>query len=195
MKFLKTPQILSAASLSLLLAACGGGSTASSGTVGGTVTGMNSGQSVTLQNNGGDDLTVAGNTPFTFATSLVELTKFTVTVLTQPARQTCVVTRGVGVIPNDASTANKVTVTCSADTLGGVVTGLAPGASMTLDSGAGVQATVTQNGVFTFPGLLAAGTAYSVTVVTQPAAQTCTVANPAGTAVAGAQNLVSVNCV
>lgn len=195
MKFLKTPQILSAASLSLLLAACGGGSTASSGTVGGTVTGMNSGQSVTLQNNGGDDLTVAGNTPFTFATSLVELTKFTVTVLTQPARQTCVVTRGVGVIPNDGSTANKVTVTCSADTLGGVVTGLAPGASMTLDSGAGVQATVTQNGVFTFPGLLAAGTAYSVTVVTQPAAQTCTVGTPTGTAVAGAQNLVAVNCV
>ena len=194
MKFLKTTQILSAASLSLFLAACGGGDL-SFGTVGGTVTGMNSGQSVTLQNNGGDDLTVAGNTPFTFATSLVELTKFTVTVLTQPARQTCVVTRGVGVIPNDGSTANKVTVTCSADTLGGVVTGLAPGASMTLDSGAGVQATVTQNGVFTFPGLLAAGTAYAVTVVTQPAAQTCTVANPAGTAVAGAQNLVAVNCV
>ena len=194
MKFLKTTQILSAASLSLFLAACGGGTT-SSGTVGGTVTGMNSGQSVTLQNNGGDALTVTGNTSFTFATSLVELTKFTVTVLTQPAGQTCVVTRGVGVIPNDGSTANKVTVTCSADTLGGVVTGLAPGASMTLDSGAGVQATVTQNGVFTFPGLLAAGTAYAVTVVTQPAAQTCTVANPAGTAVAGAQNLVAVNCV
>ena len=194
MKFLKTTQILSAASLSLFLAACGGGDL-SFGTVGGTVTGMNSGQSVTLQNNGGDDLTVTGNTPFTFATSLVELTKFTVTVLTQPAGQTCVVTRGVGVIPNDGSTANKVTVTCAANTLGGVVTGLAPGASMTLDSGAGVQTTVTQNGVFTFPGLLAAGTAYAVTVVTQPAAQTCTVANPAGTAVAGAQNLVAVNCV
>ena len=194
MKLFKTAHLLSATSLSLCLAACGGGA-ASLGTVGGTVTGMNSGQSVTLQNNGGDDLTVTGNTPFTFATSLVELTKFTVTVLTQPAGQTCVVTRGVGVIPNDGSTANKVTVTCSADTLGGVVTGLAPGASMTLDSGAGVQAPVTQNGVFTFPGLLAAGTAYAVTVVTQPAAQTCTVANPAGTAVAGAQNLVAVNCV
>lgn len=193
MKFLKTPQILFAASLSLLLAGCGGGA-ASFGTVGGTVTGMNSGQSVTLQNNGGDDLTVTGNTPFTFATSLVELTKFTVTVLTQPAGQTCVVTRGVGVIPNDGSTANKVTVTCAANTLGGVVTGLAPGASMTLDSGAGVQASVTQNGVFTFPGLLAAGTAYAVTVVTQPAAQTCTVANPTGAAVAGAQNLVAVDC-
>ena len=193
MKFLKTPQILFAASLSLLLAGCGGGA-ASFGTVGGTVTGMNSGQSVTLQNNGGDDLTVTGNTPFTFATSLVELTKFTVTVLTQPAGQTCVVTRGVGVIPNDGSTANKVTVTCAANTLGGVVTGLAPGASMTLDSGAGVQASVTQNGVFTFPGLLAAGTAYAVTVVTQPGAQTCTVANPTGAAVAGAQNLVAVDC-
>lgn len=194
MKFLTTTHILSAASLSLFLAGCGGGA-ASFGTVGGTVTGMNSGQSLTLQNNGGDDLTVTGNAPFTFATSLVELTKFTVTVLIQPVGQTCPVTRGTGVIPNDGSTANKVTVTCAANTLGGVVTGLAPGASMTLDSGAGVQATVTQNGVFTFPGLLAAGTAYAVTVVTQPAAQTCTVDNPAGSAVAGAQNLVGVNCV
>ena len=194
MKFLTTTRILSAASLSLFLAGCGGGA-ASFGTVGGTVTGMNSGQSLTLQNNGGDDLTVTGNTPFTFATSLVELTKFTITVLIQPVGQTCPVTRGTGVIPNDGSTANKVTVTCAANTLGGVVTGLAPGASMTLDSGAGVQATVTQNGVFTFPGLLAAGTAYAVTVVTQPAAQTCTVDNPAGSAVAGAQNLVGVNCV
>ena len=194
MKFLNITQILSAASLSLLLAGCGG-TAASSGTVGGTVTGLNSGQKVTLQNNGGDDLTVAGNTPFTFATSLVELTKFTVTVLTQPAGQTCVVTRGVGVIPNDGSTANKVTVTCSPDTLGGVVAGLAPGASLTLDNGAAVQVAVGQNGVFTFPGLLAAGTAYSVTVIAQPAGQTCTVDNPAGTAVAGAQNLVAVNCV
>lgn len=194
MKFLKIPQILSAASLSLLLAACGGGS-ASSGTVGGTVLGMNSGQSVTLQNNGGDNLTVAGNTPFTFATSLVELTKFTVTVLTQPAGQTCVVTRGVGVIPNDGSTANKVTVTCAANTLGGVVTGLAPGASVTLDNGAAVQVAVGQNGLFTFPGLLAAGTAYSVTVIAQPAGQTCTVGTPTGTAVAGAQNLVAIDCI
>ena len=194
MKFLTPTQILSAASLSLFLAGCGGGA-ASFGTVGGTVTGMNSGQSVTLQNNAGDDLTVTGNAPFTFATSLVELTKFTITVLIQPVGQTCPVTRGTGVIPNDGSTANKVTVTCAANTLGGVVTGLAPGASMTLDSGAGVQATVTQNGVFTFPGLLAAGTAYAVTVVTQPAAQTCTVDNPTGSAVAGAQNLVGVNCV
>ena len=194
MKFLKTTQILSAASLSLLLAGCGGG-TASSGTVGGSVIGLNSGQKVTLQNNGGDDLTVAGNTPFTFATSLAELTKFTVTVLTQPVGQTCVVTRGVGVIPNDGSTANKVTVTCSPNSVGGVVTGLAPGASLTLDNGAAVQVAVGQNGVFTFPGLLAAGTAYSVTVIAQPAGQTCTVDNPAGTAVAGAQNLVAVNCV
>lgn len=194
MKFLKTTQMLSAALLSLLLAGCGGGDP-SFGTVGGAVTGMNSGSSVTLQNNGGDELTVTGNTSFTFATSLVELTKFSVTVLIQPVGQTCTVTRGTGVIPNDGSTANKVVVTCAADTLGGVVTGLAPGASMTLNSGAGVQATVTQNGVFTFPGLLAAGTAYAVTVVTQPAAQTCTVGTPTGTAVAGAQNLVAVDCV
>ena len=194
MKLSKIAQTLPAVLLSLSLAACGG-SAASFGTVSGTVTGLDSGQSVTLQNNGGDTLTVTGNTSFTFATALVELTKFAVTVPTQPLGKTCPVTRGTGVIPNDGSSANRIVVACVPDTLGGVVTGLAPGASMTLDSGAGVQATVTQNGVFTFPGLLTAGTAYAVTVVTQPAGQTCTVANPAGAAVAGAQNLVAINCI
>lgn len=194
MKFLTPTQIFSAASLSLFLVGCGGGA-ASFGTVGGTVTGMNSGQSVTLQNNGGDDLTVTGNTSFTFATSLVELTKFSVTVLVQPVDQTCTVTRGTGVIPNDGSTANKVVVACAPNSIGGTVTGLAPGASVTLDNGAAVQVAVGQNGTFTFPGLLAAGTAYAVTVVTQPAGQTCTVDNPAGTAAAGVQGLVAVSCI
>lgn len=194
MKFLTTTHILSAASLSLFLAGCGGGA-ASFGTVGGTVTGMNSGQSLTLQNNGGDDLTVTGNAPFTFATSLVELTKFTVTVLIQPVGQTCPVTRGTGVIPNDGSTANKVVVACVPNSVGGTVTGLAPGASVTLDNGAAVQVAVGQNGAFTFPGLLAVATAYSVTVIAQPAGQTCTVDNPAGTAAAGVQGLVTVNCI
>ena len=195
MKFSKTAQLLSAALLGLSLAACGGGNDVSFGTVGGTVTGMGVGQSLTLQNNGGDNLVVTSNTAFTFATSLAELTRFAVTVLTQPDGLTCPVTRGTGVIPNDGSTANRVIVACVPNSVGGTVTGLAAGASVLLDNGAGTQVAVGQNGVFSFPGLLTAGSAYAVTVAVQPAGQTCSVANGGGTAVAGVQAQVTVNCV
>lgn len=195
MKILKTAQLLSTALLGLSLAACGGGNDVSFGTVGGNVTGMGVGQSVTLQNNGGDTLLVSGNMPFTFATALAELTRFTVTVLTQPEGLTCPVTRGTGVIPNDGSTANKVVVACVPNSLAGTVSGLVAGASVTLDNGAGTQVAVGQNGVFSFPGLLTAGSAYAVTVAVQPVGQSCTVANAGGTAVAGAQAQVTVNCV
>jgi len=194
MKFSKTAELLSTALLALSLAACGG-SDVSFGTVGGTVNGLGGGQSVTLQNNGGANLTVTGNTSFTFATALSELTKFNVTVLTQPVGQTCPVTRGTGVIPNDGSTANRVIVACVPNSVAGTVSGLSAGASVTLDNGSSVQVAVGQNGVFSFPGLLTAGTAYAVTVAAQPAGQTCTVANAGGTAVAGVQALVTVNCV
>ncbi len=193
MKLSKTTPMLSAALLSLSLVACGGGST--DGTVGGTVTGMNSGGSVILQNNNADNLTVTGNTPFTFATRLPSLAAFSVTVLTQPVGQTCAVTGATGVIPNDGSTANRVAVTCAlSSSVGGTVSGLAAGTSVILNN-AGTQLNVAQNGLFAFPGLLTAGTAYEVSIATQPAGQTCTVVNATGTAANGVEGLVTVNCI
>ena len=193
MKLSKIAQTLSAALLALSLVACGGND-ASYGTVSGTVTGLDSGQSVTLQNNGADTLTVTGNTSFAFATALVELTKFTVTVLTPPPGKTCPVTRGAGVIPNDGSSANRILVACAPNSIAGTVTGLAPGESVSLDNGAGAQVVVDQNTAFTFPGILAAGTAYAVSVTGQPANKSCGVANPSGTAAAGVQARVTVSC-
>jgi hypothetical protein len=87
---------------SMLLAACGGGGgydgggsgSSSAGltyTVGGTVAGLNPGGTVVLQNNGGDNLSVSTNGPFTFPTALSYTTNFRVTVLTQPTGQTCAV--------------------------------------------------------------------------------------------------------
>jgi hypothetical protein len=61
---------------------------------------------VTLQNNGGDNLVLSANGPFTFATALSDGAGYTVTVLTQPSGQTCNVSSGTGNI----SGANVTTV-------------------------------------------------------------------------------------
>jgi hypothetical protein len=53
-------------------------------TIGGTVTGLGSGQSVVLQNNGGNSLTVSANGPFVFSTQIASGSTYGVTVATTP---------------------------------------------------------------------------------------------------------------
>jgi hypothetical protein len=58
------------------------------------------GTGLVLQNNGADDLPIASNGSFTFATSALTGTGYNVTVVQQPANplQTCTVTDGVGTV-------------------------------------------------------------------------------------------------
>ena len=93
--------------LTLMLTACGGGGTAYS--IGGTVSGLTG--SLVLQNNGGDNLTISANGPFTFATNVASGSAYNVTVLTQPAGQYCTVNGGRGQV-SSASVTN-VTVACN----------------------------------------------------------------------------------
>jgi hypothetical protein len=79
--------------------------------VGGTVAGLGAGKSVVLQNNGGDDLTVDTNDAFSFAALLVDGSSFAVTVATQPAGQTCVVSNGSGTVRGADVTAAAVDCT------------------------------------------------------------------------------------
>jgi hypothetical protein len=78
--------------------------------------------------------------------------------------------------------------------IGGTVSGL-EGTGLALSAGLNNSVTVNADGVFTFPTRLATGTAYTVTVQTQPANQACTVAN--GTGTVGTANItnVAVTCV
>jgi len=81
-------------------------------TVGGTVSGLAAGNSVVLQNNGADDLTVAADDGFTFPSPLADGSPYAVTVLTQPAStpQRCTVTNGSGTVAG--ANVNNVAVTC-----------------------------------------------------------------------------------
>ena len=78
-------------------------------TIGGTVTGL-TGSGLVLQNNGGDNLTVAANaTAFEFATPVAYGSRYAVTVATQPLGQSCTLARASGTATAEVS---GVALTC-----------------------------------------------------------------------------------
>lgn len=81
-------------------------------TVGGTVTGLASGQQVTLVDNGTDSLVVSANGNFQFTGQIAQAGSYSVMVGTQPAQQLCTVTNGTGA--NVTANVSNVTVACAA---------------------------------------------------------------------------------
>ncbi len=92
----------------LPLGACGGGGTPPTYSIGGTVSGIDAGQSAILSDNGGDDLTVSANGAFAFVTRIASGGAYAVTV-TAPAGKTCTVTGGSGTV---SATVTNVAVAC-----------------------------------------------------------------------------------
>jgi 6-phosphogluconolactonase len=86
-------------------------STASTVTVGGTVSGL-TGTGLVLQDNNGDDLPVASNGSFVFATAIGSTATYSITVKTQPTTpaQGCTVSNGTGTAAGANIT--SVTITC-----------------------------------------------------------------------------------
>jgi 6-phosphogluconolactonase (cycloisomerase 2 family) len=145
--------------------------------VGGSSSGLTG--SVVLQDNGGDNLTVSANSTFIFASSITNGNTYSATVLIQPTGQTCSVSTGTGTI--SGSNVNNVAVVCSTNTynVGGSVTGLI--GTVVLQDNNGDKLTVLANGAFTFATKVANGSPYSVTFLTQPSGQSCSVASGTGT--------------
>jgi YVTN family beta-propeller protein len=169
-------------------------------TVGVTVSGLTAGKQVTLNNNGGDPLTVlaAQNGVLrTFSTPVTFNGSYAVTVGTQPVGQTCTVSNGSGT--GVAANITNVTVACSTNTytIGVTVSGLTAGKQVTLNNNGADPLTVlaAQNGVLrTFSTPVVFGGNYAVTVGTQPVGQTCVVSNGSGTGVATNVTDVTVAC-
>ncbi|WP_295982751.1 NHL repeat-containing protein [uncultured Variovorax sp.] len=76
--------------------------------MGGTLSGITSGRLV-LQNNAGDDLTLAADGKFSFATPIQAGAAYAITVRTQPLWQFCTVANGSGTAAGEVT---GVTVTC-----------------------------------------------------------------------------------
>lgn len=78
--------------------------------------------------------------------------------------------------------------------IGVAISGLGSSLSVILQDNGGDNLTANDSGSFTFATQVASGRAYSVTVLTQPTGQTCTVTQGSNT-VASANITVAVNCV
>jgi len=193
---------LAFAAIALALSACGGGSDdncLSDGTcytVGGSLVGLLANSSVTLQNNGADNLTLSNNGGFSFNHTLDNSRNFTVTVLTQPVGQACTIDHvdGSGSGPADENV--DVTCTPNSHSLGGTLNGLAPGTTITLQNKGANSLALAANGSFKFPTNVKYGDSYSVMVSAQPIppTRTCTVTNGTGTVPDSDISTVIVTC-
>jgi hypothetical protein len=158
--------------------------TCSTGTfsVGGSVSGL-AGSGLVLRNNGGDDLPIASNGSFTFATELASGSTFEVSVATQPTRpsQTCTLADASGTIGGGDVRTVKVTCSTNNYTIRGTVSGL-QGQGLVLTNNGGDDVGVQTDGAFAFPTQIASGSGYAVEVKTQPStpAQACSVQNGQG---------------
>ena len=149
--------------------------------VGGTVAGL-AGTGLVLTNNGADDKTVNASGAFTFATSALSGTAYSVKVKTQPTTGACGVTAGYGTI--GSSDVSSIIVNCSDQVhlVSGTVSGLL-GSGLKLSLNGNAPLAVTADGAANFTDPVANGIAYAVKVAQQPTvpAQNCVVTDGTGT--------------
>jgi hypothetical protein len=200
---------LCALTLAAGLSACGGGT--SSYTITGTVTGLQY-EGLVLRNNDANDLAVAPlgldenknvkNVPYSFPGEVDYGKPYSVTVKDQPKHQRCELAGGTADTAGRLTAINAV-ISCAlvSNAIGGKITGLAAdNLVLTNGSTGGTFAVVKDaNGAypasFTFAALVTYGQTYGVTVLTQPAGQTCTITNGAGTMGDIAVDNIAINCV
>jgi hypothetical protein len=190
---------ISATLLLLTLSACGGGGGGSAPSppgqyaVGGSVSGLANGATLTLNDNAGDTLSITANGSFSLSKSFSTGSNYSVAVGSQPSTplQTCTVANGAGTVGSAAIT--NIAVTCVTRTfqLSATVSGLT-GSGLVLDNNGTDDVAVSANGVVSFPKTIDSGAAYSVTVKTAPGnpAQNCSVGNASGTI--GGANVTNV---
>lgn len=85
-------------------------STGATWTIAGTINGLSAGTSVTLQDNGANNLSVTSNGSFVFSTAISNGGSYSVTVLTQPSGATCTVASGSGTA---SANVTGVSVSCA----------------------------------------------------------------------------------
>jgi hypothetical protein len=149
--------------------------------VGGAVNGL-SGQGLVLVDEGGGEVTVApGASSYGFA--MESGATYDISVRTQPEEpwQTCSVANGTGTVAGAPVT--NATVTCTTNTyrVGGAISGL-EGSGLVLQVNGGGDLGIASDAT-SYGFTRASGTAYVITVKTQPIgpSQTCAVANGTGT--------------
>lgn len=193
-----------ALALALGLSACGGGGKAEF-TVAGTVKGLVY-QGLTLTTNGMEitvnpPATAGADVSYAFPNKLEYGDEYNVTIKNDPQHQNCNFAQSYQPINKDTAgrlTRIDVIIECFIDayTIGGTVTGLTADGLVLANGSRGGTVTLAKSATsYVFPAPVAFGVTYGVTVLTQPAGLTCTVANSTGTMGDDKVNNINVNCV
>jgi hypothetical protein len=199
--FLRSGVVLACA---LTLAACGG--KGGNLLLSGSVVGVNR-TGLVLQNNGANDLEVVSPfTNFVFPTLIGNDTDFNVTIKSSPSNADCTAFNNKGKTSN--FDINNIVISCVLHTfdLGGSVSGLTTN-GLVLANGSDRQTVPAGATSFTMTvpnkdstgkdiltGKVADGSPYGITVLTQPAGQTCTVIGGTGIMGPGPVTTVQVSC-
>lgn len=162
-------------------------------TIGGSVSGLTA-SGLVLQIDGANDLSIASDGAFTFASTFGDLGSYAFSVSSHPAGQFCFV--GNSSVSIAGSNVTNLSVTCeNGFTIGGTVTGLL-GYGLVLQNNLGDDLNVTADGSFTFSTVVANTSSYSVTVSTPPISpsQTCNVVNASGVIASANVTDISITC-
>ena len=186
------------------LSACG---VSYNATIGGTVSGLASGTSVTLLNNGTNATTVSSNGSFSFSQTVGAHGAYNVTISAQPTGQTCTISSGSGSTDAIGSNIINITVTCTTTSatlpVSVSVTGLSSGAQVVVSNNSTDTLTLTGNnstaagGAYSqnFTTYLVVGATYNLSISTQPSSQTCTLTGGAGTmTISGMTTTALITC-
>lgn len=159
--------------------------------IGGSVSGL-AGSGLVLHLDSGQDIAVAANGSFMFATPLTDGSAYAVTVGTPPAspNQVCQISAGSGNLAGQDVTNVFVTCAIVSHTISGTVIGL-DGSGLVLQLNGANDLPIPADGSFAFSQAIEEGAAYAVTVFAQPGGGTsdrCVVVGGTGT-----MNTVSVS--
>ena len=176
------------------LTACGGSDGTPAYTVGGTVSGLAAGSSLTITNGGNDALTVSTNGAFTFKTPLVAGARYAAVVSAAPALQACTVTKGSGTVSSAA--VNSIAVVCVGPfSVGGHVSGLSSNTSLTITDNGADALIISADGSFTFPTPLKPGASYAAAISALPSGEKCGLTGSSGTVATSSYTGIAVTCV
>lgn len=166
--------------------------------VGGSVANLNG--SLSIRNNTTSEaLTLTTNGAFSFNTLQMTDSFYNVSIVENPANQTCVFTplsSAMGqVLQQDIS---SITISCTDNvlpryTVSGSIAGLNNEQSVSLSLNGG-QASIFTGNSFTFPEHLLDGESYSVNVTSKPSYYTCRTENAQGVIDGSGISLIEVNC-
>ena len=186
-------RLIAAGGLLAAVAACGGSKTNSTSvSLTGIVTGLTDNGLVLT--NGVSSVAVAANaTSFVFPSRILIGSTYMVQPSALPATLTCTVAGGTGTA-SSSEDITSVKVTCvKRNNLGGSISGLAY-AGLILANGSDVVRPAAGALSFVFPTKVGQGFSYGVTVLQQPAPQSCVVANATGIMGAADVTNVQVSC-